>query len=293
MLGPPVQGRVSEVKVITGDRVKKGDLLLDLRAPDIAAAGAQLTQSKTARALAEKNAERAKLLLDKGAGSEAERVQAVAALDQAKAEEDRATAALAALGGSHGANEFQLRSPIDGVVVERNVAVGAEVHADQDKPLLVVADLSTVWVTADVYEQDLARIRLGDEARVQVTAFPGRTYTGKITNIGNVVDPETRVATARIEIANTDLTLRPGMFANVLVKSQSEGVAEVPTSALLARRDQYFVFTRNANGAFVQREVRPGDQHGQHVAILSGIAPGDQVVTEGAILLDAEANETL
>ena len=292
-LGPPVQGRVSSIEVVPGDHVAKGALLLTLRAPDIAAASAQLTEAKTARQLAERNADRSKLLFDKGAGSQAEAQQAESALAQAQAEEQRATAVLAAFGGSHGSNEYQLKSPIAGVVVERNVAVGTEVHADQDKPLITVADLSTLWVMADVYEQDLARIRVGDEARVHVPAFPDQDTVGHITYVGNTIDPITRVAVARIEIPNPDSSLRPGMFANVQVKGLSDGVVDVPLAALLARRDQFFVFTRNPNGTFAEREVRPGEQHGQHIQILSGLSPGDPVVTEGAILLDAEANEAL
>jgi cobalt-zinc-cadmium efflux system membrane fusion protein len=292
-MGPPVQGRVSSIDVLTGDHVEKGALLLTLRAPDIAAAGAQLTEAKTARLLAERNAERAKLLLDHGAGSQAESQQADSALAQAQAEEQRASAVLAAFGGSHGANEYQLRSPISGVVVERNVAVGTEVHVDQDKPLITIADLSTLWVMADVYEQDVSRIHVGDEAHVHVPAFPDRDQVGHITYIGNTIDPVTRVAVARIEIPNPDSSLRPGMFANVQVEGLSDGAVDVPIAAVLARRDQFFVFTKNPNGTFAEREVRPGEQHGQHIQILSGLAPGDPVVTEGAILLDAEANEAL
>ncbi|HYQ02545.1 MAG TPA: efflux RND transporter periplasmic adaptor subunit [Polyangiaceae bacterium] len=293
VLGPPVQGRVASVEVVAGDRVAKGALLLTLRAPDIAAASAQLTEAKTTRLLAERNAERAKLLLDHGAGSQAESQQADSALAQARAEERRAGDVLNAFGGSHGSNEYQLRSPIAGVVVERNVAVGSEVHVDQDKPLLTVADLSTLWVNADVYEQDLARIHVGDEARVHVPAFAHQEPVGRITYVGNTIDPVTRVAIARIEIQNPDSSLRPGMFATVQVKGLSDGVVDVPIAALLARRDQFFVFTKNPNGTFAQREVKPGEQHGQHVQILSGLVPGDPVVTEGAILLDAEANEAL
>ena len=292
-LGPPVQGRVSSIEVVAGDKVEKGALLLTLRAPDIAAASAQLTEARTARLLAERNAERAKLLLDHGAGSQAEAQQAESALEQAKAEEQRANAVLAAFGGSHGSNEYQLRSPITGVVVERNVAVGTEVHVDQDKPLITIADLSRLWVMADVYEQDLARIRVGDEARVHIPAFPDREPVGRITYVGNTVDPVTRVAVARIEIPNPDSSLRPGMFANVQVKGLSDGIVDVPLAAVLARRDQFFVFTKNPNGTFAQHEVRPGEQQGQHVQILAGLSPGDPVVTEGAILVDAEANEAL
>jgi len=293
-IGPPVQGRVSSVAVVVGDKVKQGQVLLTIHAPDIAAARAQVVQARTARTLAERNAERARLLVERGAGSDAERLQAEAALSAAKTEEERASSALKALGTElGGASEYQLRSPIAGIVVERNVSVGTEVHVDQDAAVVKVADLSTVWVTADVYEQDLARIKIGDEAAVEVSAFPGHTLTGKITSIGSTADPQTRVVRARVELPNPDLALRPGMFARVEVRGAADGAVEVPLGALLARRDQFFVFVRDRSGNFRQREVRPGEQHGEHVAILSGLAPGEPVVVEGAILLDAEANEAL
>jgi cobalt-zinc-cadmium efflux system membrane fusion protein len=293
-LGPPVQGRVSKVNVVTGDAVTPGMVLLTLSAPEIAGVQAQVSQARTARTLAERNATRAKLLVSEGAGSEAEAQQAQAALSQAKLEEERAVAALAAIGGAHGATGYQLRSPIAGNVVERNVSVGSEVHADQDAPLVTVADLSTVWVVADVYEQDLARVRVGDKARVHVLAVPGRVFEGTITYLSDNVDPQTRAVSARVELDNADRMLRIGMYARVEVHGRGGGAAEVPTSALLSRRDQFYVFVaQGGGGKFVQREVRPGEQHGQHTTIVSGLTPGELVVTEGAILLDAEANEAL
>lgn len=293
-IGPPVQGRVSRVTVVVGDRVAKDQVLLTIHAPDIAAARAQVAQARTARALAERNAERAALLVEKGAGSDTERLQAAAALAQARTEEERALGAVNALGtGVAGSSEYQLRSPIAGVVVERNVSVGTEVHTDQDRPVVKVADLSTVWVLADVYEQDLARVKVGDAATVEVLSFGGHPIAGRITSIGNTADPQTRVVRARIELPNPDQALRPGMFARIEVRGSGGGGIQVPTGAVLARRDQFFVFVRNPDGGFHQREVRLGEQHGEHVSILSGLAPGELIVSEGAILLDAEANEAL
>jgi cobalt-zinc-cadmium efflux system membrane fusion protein len=292
-LGPPVQGRVASVQVIVGDRVAKDAPLLTIHAPDIAAGLAQVAETRTSRLLAERNYERAQLLVKQGAGSDADRLSSEAALLQARSEESRAQSALRALGGAHGSSDYVLRSPIAGIVVERNVSVGTEVNTDQAQPCVTVADLSTVWVNADIYEQDLAHVHVGDDASVEVLAFPGREFSGRITHIGNTIDAQTRVARARIELENPDLALRPGMFANVRARGISEGAVEIPLSAVLARRDQFFVFVRNSAGVYAQREVRPGEQHGQHVAVLSGLVPGDPVVTEGAILLDAEANEAL
>jgi cobalt-zinc-cadmium efflux system membrane fusion protein len=292
-IGPPVQGRVSRVNVVTGDRVERGAPLLTIRAPDIASAQAQVTQSRTARLLAEQVAARADMLAERGAGSDAERQQAQAALLQARAEERRAVASLNAIGGASGSSDYLLRSPIAGMVVERTVTVGSEVSAGQERPLLTVADLSTVWVIADVYERDLARVDIGDEAVVEVLSFPGRQFTGRITYVSNIVDSQTRAASARIEISNPDLALRPGMFARVQVNGLAVGAADIPMSAVLARRDQFFVFVRNEDGSYSQREVTLGEQHGQHTTVLAGLRPGELVVTEGAILLDAEANEAL
>jgi cobalt-zinc-cadmium efflux system membrane fusion protein len=292
-LGPPVQGRVAHVDVVLGDHVEKGAPLLTIHAPDIAAALAQVSETRTGRQLAERNYERSSTLVQQGAGSESDRMTADAALQQAKSEEERARSALEALGGAHGSSDYVLRSPIAGNVVERNVTVGSEVSTGQDQALITIADLSTIWVIADVYEQDLARVHVGDPATVDVFAIPGREFSGKITYLSNTVDATTRVARARIELPNPDFALRPGMFANVHARGLCDGAAEIPLSAVLARRDQFFVFVRDGAGVYAQREVRPGEQRGQHVAILSGLHVGEPVVTEGAILLDAEANEAL
>lgn len=292
-LGPPVSGRVGSVKVVPGDQVKSGSILLTLQAPDIAGAQAQVAQAKSARATAERTAERTALLVKEGAGSEAEHQRSEAALEQARNEEQRAIAAMNAIGGANGANGFDLKTPIAGTIVERNVTVGTQVHADQDQPLIVVADLSTVWVQADVYEQDLKDVHVGDDVTVEILAQSDKRFPAKINYVGEVVDPQTRAVRARIELDNSERALRPGMFARVEVRGTSTATAEVPTSALVARRDQFYVFTQNADGAFTEREVRLGRQHGEHTTILGGLSPGDHVVTEGAVLLDAEANEAL
>ena len=292
-LGPPVQGRVASVNVVVGDHVKKDQVLLTIHAPDIASARAQVEEAKTGRQLAERVAQRAAMLVQQGAGSDAERLQSEAALLQARSEEQRAVASLQAIGGASGSSDYQLRSPIEGIVVARKVAVGTEVHTDQDDPIITVADLSTVWVVADVFEQDMARVHVGDSASVDIVSLPDKHFDGKITWVSNTVDSATRVAPARMELPNPNLDLRPGMFATMHVSGLNEAAVEIPISAVLARRDQFFVFLRNADGTYSQKEVRPGEQYGQHIAILDGLHPGDPVVTEGAILLDAEANEAL
>ncbi len=290
-MGPPVGGRVAAVNVVTGDRVKKGDVLMTIHSPDIAAVQAQVAEARTARILAEHTLSRTATLVKEGAASIAEQQQAAAALAQAKEEERRTSSSLVAIGGGNGTADYLLRSPIDGTVVERMAAVGNEVTVGQNDPLVKIADLSTVWVLADVYDLDVPSIKLNAEAIITVPATPGARFTGRIAYIGDIVDPLTHSARARIEIDNKDQLLRPGMFAQAQVATDAAGTVEIPISAVLAHRDQFFVFVQRAPGEFVQREVHLGEEQADRVHVLSGLQVGDKVVTQGAILLDAEANE--
>jgi membrane fusion protein, heavy metal efflux system len=141
-----------------------------------------------------------------------------------------------------------------------------------------------------VYEHDLAYVRTGQRAHVSVPVLDGRSYEGSVAYVGSVVDASTRTARARVELLNPDAALRPGMFAEMLVDAPERASASVPTSALLARRDEMFLFVETKPGHFSQRKVHLGAQTGDHVALLDGITPGERIVTRGAILLDAEAN---
>ncbi len=290
VLGTPVSGRVTSVDVVTGSTVRAGDALLTIHSADIAAARSEVVQARAARMLAEQRAARARLLVQQGAGSEAERQEAETALATSRTEEQRAGAALAALGGAGGSSDYVLRAPVAGTVVERNVDVGNAVGADQGQPLMTIADLSTIWVVADLYESDLPYVQAGQAAHVKVPALSNRVYEGRVAYVGSVVDATTRTARARVELANSDGGLRPGMFCEMVVDAPERASAWVPTSALLARRDEMFLFVETSPGHFKQRQVRLGAQTGDHVALLSGVDAGERIVTRGAILLDAEAN---
>ncbi len=290
VLGAPVSGRVTAVNVVTGSQVRAGDALLTIHSGDVAQVRSQLAQAREVRALSEIRAARAQQLLSLGAGSQAESQEASTALASARTEERRAQNTLSALGGVGAGSDYVLRSPIDGTVMERHVDVGNAVGADLGQPLVTVADLATVWAEADVYEQDLAYVRVGQSARITVPALSDRTYRGKIAHVGEMVDPSTRTALARVTLDNPDGALRPGMFVEMLVDVAMQATGIVPSSALLSRRDRLFVFVELRPNVFRQREVQIGAQTADQVVILSGVSPGERVVTRGAILLDAEAN---
>lgn len=289
-LGAPVSGRVVDIQVTTGTVVKAGQELLTISSADLASINAQVVEARHSRMLAEQMAARAQLLVTQGAGSVADLQQAKTALDNAREEERRAERAQAALGGPRLGTSYVLKSPIAGTLVERNVNVGNAVTSGQGVPLVTVADLSRVWVLVDVFEQDLPYVRSGDHAKVTVPALHGQVFEGDVAHVSEVVDASSRTARARVEIDNPERKLLPGMFAQVAVQSPEVASAWVPTSAVLARRDEFFVFVKEGADSFRVRPVEVGRDDAGHTAILTGLKPGEQVVTRGAILLDAEAN---
>jgi cobalt-zinc-cadmium efflux system membrane fusion protein len=214
-MSAPVQGRVLQVDVAVGDRVDEGALLLTLLSPDVAAANKQLTEAKRGRVAAERSFVRARWMQLNGTGTQLEYQAANSVLQEANAEERAARAVLAAFDISPGSDEYELKSPIAGVVVEQNVTVGTEVDTDRQQPLVTVADLSTLWVMTNVDESNLELVHLGAPARVRVPALPGQDSAGTITYVGDTIDPSTHSAVARIEIPNFDSRLRPGMLARV------------------------------------------------------------------------------
>jgi len=289
-LGAPVSGRIATIEVTTGATVEKGQKLLTIDSPDLASINADVIEAKHSRLLAQQVAERAELLLSQGAGSQADVDQARASLANAREEEERSARAQTALGGAQQGSAYTLKSPIAGTVVDRAASVGNSVGAASGGPLLTIADLSTVWVLVDVFEQDLPYVRVGNRATVITTELRGQSFEGEVGYVSEVVDATARTARARVELSNPERKLLPGMFAQVAIRGQEVATAWVPTSAVLARRDEYFVFVKGEGDQYRARAVEVGRGDADHTAIVRGLEPGEEVVTRGAILLDAEAN---
>ena len=182
-----------------------------------------------------------------------------------------------------------LRSPTSGVVVEKNVTQGQRVMAGD--ALYRVADVSTVWVEGDVYEQDLRAVRVGQSATAELDAYPGERWTGRIAYVYPTLSPETRTARVRVEIANPRRRLLPGMYATLHVEGAGRAAAiTVPRSAVLATGTRQIVFVKRADGRLEPRLVEVGATSDDRVEIVRGVAPGDTVVASATFLLDAESN---
>ncbi|HYO75101.1 MAG TPA: efflux RND transporter periplasmic adaptor subunit [Thermoanaerobaculia bacterium] len=179
-------------------------------------------------------------------------------------------------------------SPVAGVVT-RKLAVEQQ-YVQQGQPLLELADLSRVWVEADVYEQQLPSVRVGDRVEIAAAAVPARTFEGRVSFIVPVLEGATRTARVRIELANPGLALKPDMYVNVrMIGAPAPAHVMVPASAVIDRGQSQFVWIETSAGTYEPRAVKTGGRHGDSMVIASGINEGDTVVIEGGFLLDSEA----
>jgi multidrug efflux pump subunit AcrA (membrane-fusion protein) len=180
-----------------------------------------------------------------------------------------------------------LHSPVGGIVTAKNVVAGARVMPADT--LFAIADLSRVWVLADVYESEAAFVRAGDSARMTLSYLPGREWKGTVTFIAPVVQPETRTVQVRLEFSNSDGTLKPDMFADVVLERSLGRVVAVPDSAVLSTGTRSIVFVAKGEGSFEPREVEAGATTGGYREIRRGVDPGEKVVTKANFLVDSES----
>ncbi len=287
----PIDGRAVSILVKLGDKVHPGQPLISLSSPNVGQIQADAQKALSDLSLAEKSSERVHKLKADGAVSEKEVAQVEGDLRKARSDYGRATVQLKALGisPSDPAVNAALRAQIGGVVVERNVLVGQEVRADQATALLTVSSLDTVWVLADAYEQDLGLVEEGDIVSIQVPAYPGEKFAGKVTHVGEVVDSSTRTVKIRCVVPNPGHRLKPEMYAKVEVRDNGRRkVILVPSKAVLSEGDKSIVIVATEGNVFRARRVDVGPEVDGQVRVLGGLVPGEKIVGEGAIFMKRE-----
>ncbi|MFN2531685.1 MAG: efflux RND transporter periplasmic adaptor subunit [Pyrinomonadaceae bacterium] len=316
VIGPVNEGRIVRLYAGQGTNVRKGQKLADLESADIDQAEADylkaLADYENARRssvaevkLAQENYDRTKLLFEKTITAaknlqaaehdlELAKASAESSLNGTKAALTAARRHLLILGLSEStinalsikpdlAAVFSLNAPISGVVVERNASVGATVGTDAN--VFKIIDLSRVWIDANVFEKDLERVRLGQEVKVKVPAFPNSTFVGKVILVNSVVDPDTRTIKVRTEVANPEGRLKPDMFANVeIITTLNRAAISIPESAILNDDGKTFVFVLE-DDTYKKRQVQAGMQSNDRVEIVDGVKAGDRVVVKGNYLL--------
>jgi membrane fusion protein, heavy metal efflux system len=298
----PVPGRIARVLVGLGDGVDSGQPILMLESPEVSGAtsslrqaNANLAQANASLAKAETDLTRARdLFADRAIAQKevlaAETVvtQSKAAVDQATASRDESLRKLEILGLQPGELNQQVvvRAPVSGKVVEIS-GVAGEYRNDTNAPVITIADLNTVWVTADVPEIGIRLIRLGENVEITMPAFPGERLTGKVRRIADLVDPQTRTVKVRAELSNPSGRYRPEMFASIRHVHGYSALPLIPRGALLQQQDMSTVFVERSPGEFEEVPVVVAWQDESRVAIRKGIAPGDRVVVDGTTQLKA------
>jgi len=285
-------GRIVDIRARLDDHVTKGDLLLKVQSQDITNAFDTYLKASNDEHLASLALARAKDLFAHGAIPKAQVEQAQDAEDDAKADLNASEQQLDTLGvkRDHPSSIVNVYAPISGVIVAQNVtnAAAAGVTYSGSSTAFTIADLSVVWIICDVYENDLPKLHLGQSAQIRLTAYPDKTLTGKVSDIGPVLDPTLRTAKVRIEVHNPDDLLRLGMFVTATLMSRSSQVhAVVPASAILHLHDRDWVFVPADHNLFQRIEVTSGAMlNGGRQVIQNGILPGQKVV---ANVLELEA----
>ncbi|MGA2050535.1 MAG: efflux RND transporter periplasmic adaptor subunit [Terracidiphilus sp.] len=287
-------GRIVDIRARLGDTVKKGQLLLRVRSDDISGGFDAYRKAISDELLARKQLDRAKILYEHGAIAQGDLEVAQDTEDDAKTTLDTATEHLHLLGSdpSDPKGIVDIFAPVSGVITDQEVTNGAAVQAYSTPNPFTISDLSNVWIVCDVYESDMANVRMGQTADIKLNAYPNKVLKGTISNIGSILDPNIRTAKVRIEVANPGQMMRPGMFGTAtLFGKEKQTFTAVPASAIVHLHDRDWVYIP-AQEKFKRIQVVSGEQLPNNMQeILSGLKPGQQVVTNAINLQNVIDNE--
>src|SRR5712664_101190 len=280
-------GRVVETHARLGDTVKKGQLLLRVQSADMSGAFADYRKAVADEQLARTQWERSKLLYDKGAVSLNDLQVSQDMKDKARVDVENTRERLRVLGGDidHPAAIVDIRAPVSGVITDQQVTNAAGVAGLSSPNPFTISDLSNVWILCDVYENDLANVHVGETAEIRLNAYPEMVFTGRISNVGPVLDPSLRTAKVRIEVRNPGL-MRVGMFVTATFHGQKKEMrASVPAAAILHLHDREWVYVPAGDKKFRRVEVVAGISLPNNMQeIVSGLQPGQQVVSNALVL---------
>lgn len=293
-VGTPVTARVVRLLAVPGQTVRAGQLLAEAQSVELGRARAEHEAAEARVTLARAALERKRALADRIVPRR-EVQEAEADLAAAQAELRAAGSALHALGAAPRSggdpSRLPLVAPISGTVLDRSIALGQMI--DPEHVAFRIGDLRVVWLVAHAFERDAVRVAIGTPARVTLAAFPGQVLNGRVTYVGREVEAASRTIPVRIELANPQQALRPGMSANawLQVSTAGQNVMTVPVAALQRVREQWVVFIPKSDRTFEIRNVGRGRDLQGEVEVLTGLEPGETIVVDGAFLLKAETEK--
>jgi len=295
----PVNGQVLQLNIKVGDVVHEGETLFFMKSREVAAAVTEHLESHKDLDLAEKTYAMTKDLFEHQAASRISFQQAESEVAKERARVARNEEALRVLGvevhesDSYGdmSSRIPIKTPLSGTVIERHVTEGQFVQPDSN-PLLTIADLSSVWVLADIFERDLHRVQVGQKAEVRTEAYPENQFVAHVSYISEAIDPATRTVKVRFLVSNPGPRLKPEMFASVtLFLDESVRGLTVPVKAVFNESGRNFVYVRVNEREFARRQVDIAPDGAARLRISNGLKAGDKVVSDGALLLRQEERQ--
>ncbi len=300
---PQYQGRILAARPNLGDFIKEGELLFTIESPDLLAAVSNLITLSGTSVLQRKNLERAKTLVKSNAISQQQADQVTSDQQSAEGSMKVARDNVRIFGKTEAEidkiiserrsdPELSVSSPITGIVADRNAEPGTWVQPGVAPAPFTIADTSTMWMVANVVENDAPLLKIGQEVTASVAAYPDKIFTGKIKVIGTDIDPNTRRVFARCEIADPDHLLRAGMFAkfNVQIKDPVRSTAIHQNGVVRESNGNYSAWVTSDHKHFVRRIIQIGQRESELVQILSGLELGEEVVSDGAIFLSNQVS---
>lgn len=279
-----VSGKIKSVNVELGDYVKKGQQLALIQSTEVAGISNDLSLAESDAALTKKSLETTKDLYEGKLATEQDFINAKVAYNKALSELNRAKQVSAITGGKSAA--YIVTAPLSGYIIEKNITNNSEVRNDNNTDLFAIADLSNVWVIANVYEADMNNIALGEEVRVNTLADPQKDYTGKIDKIYNVLDPSTRTMKVRISMNNPNGELKPEMFATVTVSGRPSAnkVLTIPSQSIVLDNSKNYVVVKDSTNKLQIKEIEI-IKRVDPKAFVTGVNAGEQIVTNSQVFL--------
>jgi len=296
-VGSPVTGRITDLEAREGDTVRRGQVLATINSTELSGAQLSFLKATSQRGLAARAAARAQQLLDADVIGAAELQRRQAELAQAEAEVNAARDQLKVLGMSSAALErlaetrsinsvTQIVATIAGTIIDRKVTEGQVVQPADG--VFLIADLSKLWVVADVPEQNAGSVRVGEAVSVEVAALPEHKVAGRLTFVAPTVNPETRTVRARMELPNPEGGFKPKMLASMLIKGMPQRRLALPAQAVVREENRDYVFVRTGENAYRLKPVQLGAEHEGRRVVLSGLGDTETIVVEGSFHLNNE-----
>lgn len=280
-----INGVVTQVFFTLGDPVKKGQILAEIKSIDFTSLQSEIKNTDSQLKWAEQNLRSKRSMYNDGIASHADLLEAESQVEILKQNKNKVQSILQLYGASSQKGVFQIKAPSSGTIIDNNIAAGMQLSSEGEA-LFVVADLSDVWIVADVHSTLIRDIQVGMPVDITTLSYTDQIFKGEINAISQVLDPESKVLKARISLDNSENKLKPGMYVDIDAKriSAKSGYA-VPTEAVVFDSNQYFVVLKNKKGKFRVEKIQILYQNNQETYLVNALNDDEEVVVSSALLI--------